>query len=289
MMKSQIKVSRQQVFAGAISPLIYGEFIEFIDQLIPGMWAEMLRDRSFEGLTPPSVFYRKERDFPQPAWRVLKTLDGRTGEGQRRNFNLTFDLDLVQPFVGLRSACIRVSGGGNFLAGIAQDNLPLSAGETYQLELFLRGAELGGKVHVFIGREYGAYATMYAETVFDGIGQAWQRFAGELHCPASDPAASFAIALDGPGILWVDRVSLEEELAQTLDGRTAFASTVKATLERLPLTASSGLAIDGEADRLLAGMRAADPSGDAGMAGARMWWRRSGLPIQAASALEDLP
>ena len=74
-MKNKIKVSRRLVFEGGISPLIYGEFIEFIDQLIPGMWAEKLRDRSFEGLTPPSVFYREEKDFPRPAWRVLKTRD----------------------------------------------------------------------------------------------------------------------------------------------------------------------------------------------------------------------
>jgi HEAT repeat protein len=65
-----------------------------------------------------------------------------------------------------------------------------------------------------------------------------------------------------PAASWIDRSAVEEDLVQSIDGRSAIASTVRATLERLPSAASPGLAIDGEADRLLAGMRAADRSGD---------------------------
>ena len=62
-MRQGIRVTRDPVFKGTISPFIYGEFVEFLNDLIPGMWAERIRDRSFEGLTMLRMFYRKERDF----------------------------------------------------------------------------------------------------------------------------------------------------------------------------------------------------------------------------------
>ena len=112
MIRSQIRITAERLFDGIISPLIYGEFIEFIDNLIPGMWAERLRDRSFEGVTPPSVFYRKERDFPRPAWRVLRSFDGNAGEVHRPDFDVSFDLDPSHSFVGSHSARIQVKGQG---------------------------------------------------------------------------------------------------------------------------------------------------------------------------------
>jgi hypothetical protein len=133
-MKNKILVTSERVFAGDISPLIYGEFIEFIDSMIPGMRAERLRDRSFAGLTPPANFYRQEKDFPQPAWSVLRIMDGRAGEGQRTDLEVAFDLDPSNPFIGRHSARIQVrrqhralAGQKGFLGGIVQETDRLRA------------------------------------------------------------------------------------------------------------------------------------------------------------------
>src|SRR5579862_6519208 len=40
------------LYEAPISPLIYGDFVEFLGDLIPGMRAEKVRDRAFEGEQP---------------------------------------------------------------------------------------------------------------------------------------------------------------------------------------------------------------------------------------------
>src|SRR5437879_3906198 len=46
-----IAISPQPLHAGRISPMLFGSFIELLDDLVPGLWSEMLNDRSFEGVT----------------------------------------------------------------------------------------------------------------------------------------------------------------------------------------------------------------------------------------------
>jgi alpha-N-arabinofuranosidase len=207
-----IRVTRDPLFKGTISPFIYGEFVEFLNDLIPGMWAERIRDRSFEGLTMPRMFYRKERDFPKPAWCELKIVNAPFGRFTVHDItDVVFDRDPSSPFVGKQSARVRVSGTRNFLAGISQENVAVRKGEKLRLELFLRGENLGGKVHVFIGREYGAYPDFYDKAEFDNVGGEWRRFEAELRSPVTDTQALFAIMLDRPGTLWIDKVSLMPE------------------------------------------------------------------------------
>jgi alpha-N-arabinofuranosidase len=194
------------LFDGHISPFIYGDFVEFIDDLIPGMWAERIRDRSFEGLTEPSCGYRKTKDFSKTAWREIRSL--KTACGTSPEFDVALDFDPANPFVGSRSARIRVTGKSGFLAGLAQDHVSVRAGETLNLELFMRAEGLAGRVHVFVGREYGAYVDPYDEVVLDGVSKEWRRFEGVLKMPVTDADACFAIVLDGPGTLWLDKVSL---------------------------------------------------------------------------------
>lgn len=208
-MASRINVTRDRIFEEPISPFIYGEFVEFLNDLIPGMWAERIRDRSFEGLTMPKMYYREEKDFPKTAWRKLVVLDGLFGYSNPPNgAEVKFDLDRSRPFAGTQSARIHVSEIGSFLAGIAQDNVAVREGEKLLLELFLRGENLEGDVRVFIGREYGAYPDIYDQVAFDGVGGEWHRFEGELNSSVADSESVFAIVLDGPGTLWIDKVSL---------------------------------------------------------------------------------
>jgi len=48
-----LKISSKPAHSGRINPMLFGNFIELLDDLVPGMWAEMLNDRGFEGVVPP--------------------------------------------------------------------------------------------------------------------------------------------------------------------------------------------------------------------------------------------
>lgn len=201
-----LRVTATPLFAAPISPLIYGEFVEFINDLIPGMWAERLRDRAFAGETVPRHVYRHALGAGSSSWRAFQASNGPYGHAPA--VELAFDLDPESPFVGARSARICVRGTPPFLAGIVQDRVGVRQGERLDLELYLRASGLEGRVRVFVGREYGAYVESYDELVFEDVGPRWQRFAGALHSPVTDAEACFAIALEAPGALWVDKVSL---------------------------------------------------------------------------------
>src|SRR5438094_251907 len=65
-----ITISPQPLHAGHISPMLFGNFIELLDDLVPGLWAEMLNDRSLEGVTKPAnwVYYDGAPDFCDREW-----------------------------------------------------------------------------------------------------------------------------------------------------------------------------------------------------------------------------
>src|SRR6266404_2646580 len=63
-----IRVTDTFMCPGEISPLQYGQFMEYLCDLVPSMWAEKLYDGSFEGLSPYKFVYLKETDFKEKPW-----------------------------------------------------------------------------------------------------------------------------------------------------------------------------------------------------------------------------
>src|SRR5689334_18274930 len=63
-----LEVMRDFLRAETINPMQYGQFIEYLCDLVPGMWAEKLYDGSFEGLTPYKMAYLRETDFREQPW-----------------------------------------------------------------------------------------------------------------------------------------------------------------------------------------------------------------------------
>ena len=66
--KAPLKVTRDFLHASPINPMQYGQFIEYLCDLVPGMWAEKLYDGSFEGLTPYKFAYLRATDFREKPW-----------------------------------------------------------------------------------------------------------------------------------------------------------------------------------------------------------------------------
>ena len=63
-----LTITRDLLVPDPISPLQYGQFIEYLCDLVPSMWAEKLHDGSFEGSTPYKVVFLKETDFREHPW-----------------------------------------------------------------------------------------------------------------------------------------------------------------------------------------------------------------------------
>lgn len=216
-----LRITQEPVFAGEISPLIYGDFVEPINDLLPAMWAERLRDRSFEGCLQPRLLWHPEEDWTRPRWDTFAA--GRpafhpypvTGpELEMVHPRVSLLLDQFRPFVGRQSALVRVETGAErpFIAGIRQQPVAVRRGDRLQFSMYIRG---GGADHlpvqVLLGRNYGVFFKSYAKLEFSGITGEWQKLTGLLAPDVTDEHAELAIAISAPGSFWLDKVSLMPE------------------------------------------------------------------------------
>src|SRR5262249_7012726 len=144
---SPLRVMREPLVPGEISPLQYGQFVEYLCDLIPGMWAEKLHDGSFEGLGPYKFAYIKETDFREKPWHPV----GATNRGQ-------FSQDPSDPVGGRFAQKIVVADGAPCTVGIAQDGIAVARDQRCVFSCYLRQDGLKGPVTVRIHRESREYA-----------------------------------------------------------------------------------------------------------------------------------
>jgi alpha-L-arabinofuranosidase len=118
-----ITVTSLPLHAGRVSPLLYGGFIELLDDLVPGMRAEMLNDRKFGGIEPAtaSYYYTGAPNVCDRPW----------------NASETWRMDADGPFPGIRS--VRLSPRIGRDASLSQSGLAVRAGMTYRFQAVLRG------------------------------------------------------------------------------------------------------------------------------------------------------
>src|SRR4051812_17960370 len=100
---------------GKIDPRLFGNFIELLDDVTPGIWSEMLNDRSFEGVTPLAN------------WCYF---DGAPNVCDRQwDTNATWSLDSANPFNGAHS--VQLSATRSQPANLIQSGLAVKKGMTY--------------------------------------------------------------------------------------------------------------------------------------------------------------
>src|SRR5438132_4376337 len=104
-----IKVTRTFLNSAEISPLQYGQFMEYLCNLFPSMWAEKLYDGSFEGLSPYKVAFLKQTDFREKPWYP----DGAANRGD-------YSLDTSNPVSGAVSQKIVARSGAYCVVGLSQ-------------------------------------------------------------------------------------------------------------------------------------------------------------------------
>src|ERR1700685_770515 len=95
-----------------IDPKLFGNFIELLDDVVPGMWAEMLNDRSFEGTgkMSPWCYYDGSPDICDRQWDT----------------NDSWNIDTNKPFNGAR--CAQITAVPGYPGILTQSGLAVKKG-----------------------------------------------------------------------------------------------------------------------------------------------------------------
>ncbi len=190
-------ITRERLAAGTISPMQYGQFIEYLCNLVPGMWAEKLDDGSFEGLSPYKFVYLRETDFCERPWYP-------TGATNRA----TFERDRTSKVNGETSYRIAVAENVPCTVGIAQNGLAVQRGIACTFPCFFRSDGIRGPIRVRLHHAETDFATLELPPAADA---GWHKQRGRLVPSGTDDRVTLTIEFRGPGTLWLDNASLMPE------------------------------------------------------------------------------
>lgn len=188
-----MKIAARPLHDGRISPLLYGGFVELLDDLVPGMWAEMLNDRSFEGVLP-AVYWCYSTGAPNVCDRRWEPSD-------------TWRLDDGQRVDGARSARLEARPGRP--AVLAQAGLAVAKGMAYEFEGFLRADSPAPLCRVALAALHpdGSRITL-GETVLESPTSAWSKRRCRIVSSGTSDRATFELSAEGSGSVWADKLSL---------------------------------------------------------------------------------
>lgn len=192
---STIRVMREPLVPGEITRNQCGQFVEYLCDLVPGMWAEKLCDASFEGLTPYRFEYLRATDSKEHPWLPF---------GATNRVELVRDTG--QKIQGEASLCLSSGGATPCTVGIEQDGIAVEAGEACTFTCWLRAESLSGSVRVRLVKAGTTLAS--AELVPKSE---WKRFRARLVPRESSGDAKFTLDFRGPARVWIDAASLMPE------------------------------------------------------------------------------
>lgn len=186
--------------AHEISQTLYGIFFEDINHAADGgLYAELLQNRSFENedLTNPSAYQHLT------GWHFNTQA---VGDG-RASVQTEAPLHENNPsYVRIQAqtagyAFQNLGYGGSVLQG----GIPITAGESYDVSVWLRGGDYNGTVSVALTTRTGA---LLSAAVTFAPGKAWEKHADELTAKATAEDACLTFVLNGTGEIDVDMASL---------------------------------------------------------------------------------
>ena len=187
---------------GPISPLLYGQFAEFMFEGVKGgLHAELIRNRSFEELPNASGLSRHWERYP---------------DDRNDDYAISFGWDAgaaypntapAEGLIGGHSLRVELRPGVIARHGVHQGRVPVKQSVDYRGYLWMRTDSFTGDVRVALEADVTG-GRIYDETRIAGVGGAWKQYAFTLRPSATDPLARFAIHLNGVGTVWVDQVSL---------------------------------------------------------------------------------
>lgn len=188
-----VKVSARPMHSGRISPMLFGGFIELLDDLVPGMWAEMLNDRSFEGVTPRAswCFYDGAPNICDREWDA--------GD--------SWSYDTNAPFNGAR--CVKLTPAQGRDASLTQSGLAVAKGMTYLFSGWLRADKPDARAEIVLKALLpdGKWMVLSAAKLPKVSGK-WTRYAAKLISTGATDRAVFDLRVTGDGSVLTDKLSL---------------------------------------------------------------------------------
>lgn len=173
-----------------VSPILWGIFFEEINHAGDGgIYAEMVRNRSFEDASTP-VF-----------WKLIIEGDA---DGH-------IEVDETQPLNknnrrSLRIEVSKLTDGRVAIVNSGYWGMNILKGKAYNLSLYARCSD-GFKGSLVASLEHAGGLT-YASAKIEGLSTQWKKFNATLVPNASDTSGRLAISVNGIGTVWLDMVSL---------------------------------------------------------------------------------
>ena len=176
----------------AISPMLYGIFFEDINcSADGGLYAEMVRNRSFEDSDKPD-YWSVAASGPAT---VEMSVDAAHPVSPKNPRSLKVKVEVDDPGSG-RSGVVN-----NGFWGMA-----VARGQTYQLSLFARAGD--GFTGPLVASLESGEGIVYAQKTLSSLTSDWKRYRLSLTANATDPKARLVISTSRPGTFWLDMVSL---------------------------------------------------------------------------------
>lgn len=188
-----------------ISPLLYGQFLEFMYEGIKGgLHAELLRNRSFE--EPPNVIglsrnWERYPDDRNDDYALTFQWDNQFAYPQQRKIKLENEV---------QEHSLRVEAGEGVIErhGVYQPRIPIRSGLEYRAYIWLRTTDYNGNITVALESD-SDQRQIYAAANVNRIAKGeWRKYEFSLRPTRSDLLARFAILFPGRGTVWIDQVSL---------------------------------------------------------------------------------
>lgn len=187
---------------GQISPLLYGQFLEFMFEGIKyGLHAELLRNRGFEEQGRPNGLPRFWERYPDDRDDDYAMAAERDDHGRYPH------IEPSEGTTGGHSLRVQLKPGVVVRHGVFQAREPVRQGLEYRGSLWMKSESFSGSVSVALEAD-ATGGRIYDEARIAHVGEGWAKYTFTLAPSASDPLARFAILLDGQGTVWIDEASL---------------------------------------------------------------------------------
>ncbi len=192
---------------GRISPLLYGQFLEYMYEGIKGgLHAELIRNRSFEeqpNATGLSRYWERYPDDRNDDYALSFLWDATAAYPPKRQIEVETK-EQAPP-----EHALRVEAGDGVIPrhGIYQARVPVRAGQEYRGYLWLKAEQYAGRITFALESDTGT-GELYAAADINNVAGDWRKYEFTLRPTKTDPLARFAVLFFGRGRVWLDQVSL---------------------------------------------------------------------------------
>ena len=192
----------------SISPLLYGQFLEFMYEGIKGgLHAELIRNRSFE--EPPNVIglsrnWERYPDDRNDDYALTFHWDDKYAYPPQRKIKIDGEM---------KEHSLRIEAGDGVIErhGIYQPRIPVRSRLEYRGYFWLRTTDYKGNISVALESDSDQHQVYAADADVNRVtpgSSDWSRYDFSLVPDRSDPLARLVILFPGRGTVWIDQVSL---------------------------------------------------------------------------------